>query len=338
MTLASNRFTDLLSQRDYLLADGATGTNLFAMGLPNGECPERWNIEAPERIAELHQSFIDAGADLILTNSFGGTRHRLKLHQLQDRVTELNMAAAGIARRVVDAANRPVIVAGSIGPTGELFEPLGPLTMEQGREAFAEQAAALAAGGVDVLWIETMSSKEEVEAATAGGATTNLPVVCNVSFDTNGSTMMGITPTNLAHICDHLSPQPAAFGTNCGIGAAEVIACMLGLAEAAKSDSVLVAKANCGIPEFVDGAIRYNGTPEIMADYARMARDVGARIIGGCCGTTPEHVRAMSQALVDYVPGPKPDLVMVEQRLGKISNGAKGVQPGAPRRGRRKTH
>lgn len=336
--MGSNLFAELLTSREFLLADGATGTNLFAMGLVSGESPERWNIERPDQVAALHQGFIDAGSDLILTNSFGGTHHRLKLHQLQDRVTELNAAAAAIARRTADASDQPVIVAGSMGPTGELFEPLGPLTPEEGREAFAEQAMALASGGVDVLWIETMSSKEEVEAAAAGAASAGLPVVCNVSFDTNGSTMMGITPTNLVHICDRLSPPLAAFGTNCGVGAAEVIACMLGLADAARPGSILVAKANCGIPEFVDGAIHYNGTPEIMAEYARMARDLGARIIGGCCGTTPVHVHAMRQALEGYTPGPKPDLEMVEDRLGTISNGAKGIQASSARRRRRRIH
>lgn len=336
--MAPNRFTELLSSREFLLADGATGTNLFAMGLPNGDSPERWNIDRPGQVARLHQSFIDAGSDIILTNSFGGTRHRLKLHQLQERVTELNLAAAKIARDTVDAAGRPVIVAGSMGPTGELFEPLGPLTFGQGRDAFTEQACALAAGGADVLWIETMSSREEVQAAAAGAASTGLPVVCNVSFDTNGSTMMGITPSNLADICDQLSPRPAAFGTNCGVGAAEVIACMLGLAAAAKPGSVLVAKANCGIPEFVDGEIHYNGTPEIMAEYARMARDLGARIIGGCCGTTPAHISAMRRALEGYTPGGRPNLGTVEERLGTVSRGAKGLTVVARPRRRRRVH
>ncbi len=136
----ANRFTDLLESKPVVLADGATGTNLFAYGLTSGDAPELWNVDHPDRVAALHQSFVDAGSDLFLTNSFGGNRHRLKLHKAEDRVAELNEAAAHIARRVADGASREVVVAGSMGPTGELFHPLGPLTMEEGIAAFEEQA------------------------------------------------------------------------------------------------------------------------------------------------------------------------------------------------------
>src|SRR4051812_33710013 len=141
-----------------LLADGATGTNYFRMGLDAGEAPELWNVDHPERVQELHRAFVDAGADIILTNTFGGNRHRLKLHRAEDRVFELNVRAAELAREVADAASRPVVVAGSVGPTGELFAPLGALTAVEAVEAFTEQIAALAAGGADVAWIETMSA------------------------------------------------------------------------------------------------------------------------------------------------------------------------------------
>jgi 5-methyltetrahydrofolate--homocysteine methyltransferase len=144
------------------LADGATGSNLFDVGLMSGDAPELWNTEHPDRIANLHKSFVDAGADIILTNTFGGTVYRLKLHQAQGRMAELNQTAARIAREVADASGREVAVAGSMGPTGEIMEPIGTLTFDQAKAAFAEQALALAAGGVDVLWIETMSSREEV--------------------------------------------------------------------------------------------------------------------------------------------------------------------------------
>jgi len=319
----SNRFTDLLQSRSVLLADGATGTNLFAHGLMSGDAPEFWNVDHPDRIIALHQSFVDAGSDLFLTNSFGGSRHRLKLHQAEDRVAELNEAAARIARAVADAAPREVIVAGSMGPTGELFHPLGPLTLEEGIAAFEEQARALADGGADILWIETLSSREEVEAALNGGAVTGLPMVCTLSFDTNGSTMMGITPADFVALCRELGPSPAAYGTNCGVGPAEVVAGILGLRSAAHSDDLLVAKANCGIPEFVDGAIRYGGTAELMAEYACLAVDAGARIIGGCCGTTAEIVRAMRDALDAHERGDAPSLETVEQRLGALTAGAK---------------
>src|SRR5690349_9969488 len=186
--------SSLLSARSVLLADGGMGTGLFGLGLATGDSPEFWNVLHPDRVAAVHQGFVTAGSDIILTNSFGGTRHRLKLHQAQDRVAELNMAAAKVARDVAAAASREVLVAGSIGPTGELIIPLGAMSMDEATAAFAEQAKALAEGGVDLLWIETMSSAEEVEAAVAGAAEAGLPVVVTLSFDTNGRTMMGITP------------------------------------------------------------------------------------------------------------------------------------------------
>jgi methionine synthase I (cobalamin-dependent) len=326
----SNRFIDLLQARSVVLADGATGTNMFAYGLTSGDAPELWNVDHPDRVAALHQSFVDAGCDLFLTNSFGGTRHRLKLHKAEHRVAELNEAAARIARQVADASPRQVVVAGSMGPTGELFEPLGALSMEEGIAAFEEQARALASGGVDVLWVETMSSREEVEAALTGAATTGLPLVCTLSFDTNGSTMMGITPADFVALCRELGPSPAAYGTNCGVGPAEVVAGILRLRGAAHGDDFLVAKANCGIPEFVDGAIRYGGTAELMADYARLAMDAGARIIGGCCGTTPDILRAMRGAVDAHERGNPPSLDTVERRLGTLSAGAKSGSDNPP--------
>lgn len=322
-TPSSNRFTHLLATRPWLLADGATGSNLFDVGLQSGDAPELWNTAHPDRIATLHRSFVEAGADIILTNSFGGTAYRLKLHQAQDRVAELNEAAARIAREVADASGREVAVAGSMGPTGEIMEPIGTLSFESARDAFAAQARSLAAGGVDVLWIETMSSREEVEAAVAGAATVGLPIVCTLSFDTNGRTMMGLSPSDFAALEKTLLPRLAACGTNCGVGASEVVACIHNLATATGPDVVLVAKGNCGIPQYVDGAICYNGTPELMAVYARMALDAGARIIGGCCGTSPKHLRAMRDALDAHHGGPSPELEMIVSALGEVSTGAR---------------
>ncbi len=342
----NTRFVDLLNERPYLLADGATGTNYFNMGLVSGDAPELWNVDHPDRVASLHRGFLDAGSDIILTNTFGGSRYRLKLHNAQDRVHELNVAAARIARQEADKENPPVIVAGSIGPTGEIFAPVGELSFDDGKSAFAEQAAALADGGVDVLWLETLSSIEELEAAVAGAATVNLPIVSTLSFDTNGSTMMGITPVKLANICTELSPAPVAYGTNCGVGPSEVAAAIIQIHKD-QADSVLVAKANCGIPEFKDGAIRYSGTPELMADYACIVRDAGARIIGGCCGTTPEHIRSMRDALDVTPSNPKPDIALVEARLGKVTDGARSLclhdvleqaQPRRKKRRQRRAH
>jgi 5-methyltetrahydrofolate--homocysteine methyltransferase len=322
----SDRLQRLLAARPWLLADGATGTNLFEAGLQTGDAPELWNFEHPDRIETLHRSMIEAGSDIVLTNSFGGSRHRLKLHKWQDRVAAVNETAAKIARHVADTEGarqgREIVVAGSIGPTGELFEPLGPLTIAEGTEAFAEQARALAAGGVDVLWVETMSAKDEVTAAVAGAGTTGLPIVSTLSFDTNGRTMMGVTAAEAVAMFHSLTPRPIAYGANCGVGAAELVAAMLNMSGAAAPGDVMVAKGNCGIPYFVEGKIRYDGTPELMADYARLARDVGARIIGGCCGTSPTHIKAMRAALEGYEPGAKPDLETIVARLGQISTGA----------------
>ena len=222
--MAQANFLDLLNSRDWLLADGATGTNLFAMGLQSGDAPELWNEDHTDRVRALHRNFIEAGSDIVLTNSFGGNAYRLKLHDAQDRVGELNRKAAELARLEADAVQRPVIVAGSMGPTGEIFAPVGTLTHEQGVAAFADQAKALEAGGADVLWIETISSEEEFTAALEGARTTSLPVVATMSFDTNGRTMMGLTPAAYAALASAQALAPDAIGANCGTFAAELVA------------------------------------------------------------------------------------------------------------------
>ena len=325
----ADRLTDLLETRPWLLADGATGTNFFAMGLQHGDAPELWNLERPDDVVRHYRAFIDAGSDIILTNSFGGTANRLKLHKADDRVFEINKAAAELAHRAAKEAGREdVIVAGSMGPTGDLFEPLGPLTIEAGTEAFAEQAKGLAAGGADLAWIETMSAVDEVKAAVLGATAAGLPYVVTLSFDTNGRTMMGVTPAQLAELAHELDPKPIAFGGNCGTGASELMAALLNLKDAKGPDDVLVAKSNCGIPQYVEGEIEYSGTPELMADYARLARDAGVRIIGGCCGTSPDHIRAMRAALEAHEKGAAPDMATVVAKLGEISKGAEQQQAG----------
>lgn len=309
-------FLDRLAGRGYLVADGAMGTGLFKRGLETGDAPELWNIDFPERVASVHQEYVDAGCDIILTNSFGGSSYRLKLHNAQDRVNELAEAAARVARGVADAAARPVYVAGSIGPTGELLEPNGPVTLAEAADAFAEQAEGLRAGGADILWVETMSSREEVEAALIGAARTGLPLVATMTFDTAGCTMMGLTPADAYQHISSLEAKPAAIGANCGLGATENAMSVLGLNDVAPENAILVAKANCGIPEFKDGAFRYTGTPELMAEYARLARDAGARIIGGCCGTDGAVLKAMVDALDGYTPGSAPTPLELVRKLG----------------------
>jgi 5-methyltetrahydrofolate--homocysteine methyltransferase len=318
-TNVTNKLEQLLAQRPYLLADGATGTNLFAMGLQTGDAPELWNLEQPEKIARHYRSFIEAGADIVLTNSFGGTRYRLQLHDAQDCVADINQAAARIACDCIADCSRPVVIAGSMGPTGEILAPLGDLSAEDAAAAFAEQAAALAQGGVDVLWIETMSSKEELVAALNGAATAGLPTVCTMSFDTNGRTMMGISPSAALEIAQSVVQLPVACGANCGVGAADLVASLLEMSGAGAAGGVFVAKANCGIPKYVDGHIEYDGTPELMATYACLAYDAGARIIGGCCGTTPRHLAAMRAALDTHTRRAAPTRETIEAALGPVS-------------------
>ena len=319
----SDRLQRRLTERYWLLADGATGTNFFKRGLEHGDAPELWNLERPEDVIDHYRSFIEAGSDIVLTNTFGGTRNRLKLHNAQDRCFEINKRAAELAREAVARSGRDeVIVAGSMGPTGDIFQPVGPLSLEEGTEAFAEQARGLAEGGADVLWIETLSSVEEIKAAVTGAASTGLPLVVTLSFDTNGHTMMGVSPAELVRLVHDLHPNPIAFGGNCGTGPPELVAALLNMGEAALLGDVMVAKSNCGIPEYRDGEIVYSGTPELMSDYARIALDCGARIIGGCCGTTPDHIRAMRAALEGHVKGRKPSIETVVARLGEPSKGA----------------
>jgi methionine synthase I (cobalamin-dependent) len=308
---------DLLLEKRVLLADGATGTNLFAAGLEAGDPPDLWNVERPETISELYRSFVEAGADIILTNTFGANAPRLKLHKAEDRVFEINQAGAALAREVADAAGRPVVVAGSIGPTGELFEPLGALTHDDAVAAFAEQARGLKAGGADICWIETMSAAEELRAAALGAIEAGMPYTATASFDTAGRTMMGIQPFDYPAVFDGLPEAPVALGANCGVGASDLLFTLVQMA-ASGSQVPFIAKANAGIPQFRGEHIHYSGTPELMADYARLAVDAGARIIGGCCGTTPEHLVAMRAAMDAHERGEAPDRAAIEARIGPL--------------------
>ncbi len=341
----TNRYEELLATKKWLLADGATGTNLFEVGLQTGDAPELWNLEQPQKIYDLQKSFVDAGSDIILTNTFGGTRNRLKLHKADKQVYELNKAAAEISCKVADSVERTVAVGGSIGPTGDILEPLGPLSLEDCVAAFREQAIALKDGGVDAFWIETMSSEEEVRCAVEAVKDLGLPIVTTLSFDTNGRTMMGITPEQLASGSRDWPVRPNGYGSNCGVGPAEMVAALLNMGHGSEDSDVIIVKSNCGIPEYMDGKIVYSGTPDLMAEYARMAVDAGARIIGGCCGTTPAILNAMRKALDSHDKRAKPSLDEVVSKLGDISFGAQeqnsagplGIKPeSATGRGRRR--
>jgi len=317
----TNPIDALIAEKGVLLADGATGTNLFAMGLAAGEAPELLNETAPETIVKLHQGFVDAGADIILTNSFGGTRHRLKLHHVQDRVYELNKRAAEIARSVADKAGRRVIVAGSVGPTGELLVPLGAMTYEDAVDAFAEQIEGLKAGGAEVAWIETMSAPDEIRAAAEAAIRVGLPYTYTGSFDTAGRTMMGLLPKDIHAVADGLAAAPLGVGANCGVGASDILASLLDMT-AAKPEATVIVKGNCGIPEFRGSEIHYSGTPELMSDYVRLAVDAGAKIVGGCCGTSFAHLAAMRQALDTHRKEQRPTLETIVERIGPLRNKA----------------
>ena len=324
---------DLLATHDVLLADGATGTNYFQRGLTSGHPPELWNVEHPEHVQGLHREFVEAGADIILTNSFGGTAQRLKLHHAQDRVHELNALAARLAREVADAADRPVVVAGSVGPTGELFEPLGALTHDVAVASFREQIEGLKDGGADVIWIETMSAAEEIRAAAQAAIDAGMPYTATCSFDTAGRTMMGLMPDALVRVFDGLAEAPLAFGANCGVGASDILVSVLSMCSG--EHSAVISKGNCGIPQFQGTEVVYSGTPELMGTYAAMAVDAGARIVGGCCGTSPAHLAAMRRALDGRTPGVAPTIDDIVSRIGPLTNAAPSAGGGDERARRR---
>jgi len=314
----SNVLADLLAERDYLMADGATGTNAFELDLKPGSPPDLWNIEDPEKPKSIYQAFVDVGADIILTNTFGSNPHRLILDKMEHKYKEINVAGARLAREVADAAGRPVVVAGSMGPTGGMMEPFGELTPDVVEEAFTKQAEALAEGGADVIWIETIFAFDELGAAIRGAQKCGLPVASTMTFDTASRTMMGDTPASAFEFVHGFEPGLIAFGANCGAGPSMLIDTIVGLCEAAHDGDVVIAKGNCGMPQMIDGKVQYSGTKEVMADYAKLARDCGARIIGGCCGTTPEILAHVVETMKAYTPGEVPSRDKIEDILGPI--------------------
>ncbi|WP_226621446.1 betaine--homocysteine S-methyltransferase [Alloyangia pacifica] len=330
----TDALTKLLAERDWLLADGATGTTLFNMGLTAGDAPEFWNETHPDNIRALYQGAVDAGSDIFLTNSFGANASRLKLHDAASRARELSRRAAELGREVADAAGRPVVVAGSVGPTGEILAPIGPLSHALAVEMFEETASGLKDGGADVLWLETISAPEEFRAAAEAFANVGMPWCGTMSFDTAGRTMMGVTSAEFGRMVETLPNPPIGFGANCGTGASDLLRTVLGFA-ASGTERPIIAKGNAGIPRYEGGHIHYDGTPELMADYAVMARDAGARIIGGCCGTTPEHLRAMRAALESRPLGPRPTLELIAGKLGAFSSESDGLGEDGPARVRR---
>lgn len=325
----------LLAGGGPLLADGATGTNYFGMGLGPGEPPELWNAEHPDRVSALHGAFVAAGADIVLTNTFGCNRHRLALHGAADRTRELAARAADIAGVVAATAHRPIVVAGSVGPTGELMSPLGALTFDDAVEAFSEEIEGLRDGGADLAWIETKSSPDEMRAAATAAIQIGLPYAVTGSFDTAGRTMMGLRPDELPSVFAELPVAPVAIGANCGVGAADLL---LSVQQIRPREGVVIAKSNCGIPQFSGAEIVYTGDPYLMGQYATLAIDSGARIIGGCCGTSPGHLAEMRRAIDHHEPGEPPTLERIVATVGPLTNAeVSDDEAERPRRRRRRS-
>lgn len=304
--MPNNKLLTWLEEGRIILGDGAMGTMLQDAGLTDGGAPELWNAVYPERVRAVYQAYIDAGSNMIETNTFGGTSARLKMHNLQDRVVELNRAGAQLACAV--AHPKGALVAGSIGPSGELIVPVGPLTMDEAAAMFAEQTVGLVEGGVDCVVIETMSHLNEVKAAVDGvrSVAPDLPIVTTLSFDTNLHTMMGVSPRQAVEELAALGVK--VIGANCGTGTDEMQAIATQLAQYRPDGVYLMVQSNSGLPKYAEGKIQYEGTPEVMADYAIQMRNLGINIIGACCGSSPAHIAAMHDALTrvqnEPIPGP----------------------------------
>lgn len=279
-----------------LISDGAMGTMLQGKGLTDGGAPELWNVENPGAIEEVLEEYAAAGANLITTNTFGGTRGRLQMHGLEDRLFELNKAGAQIARKVADR-HPGCFVMGDVGPSGELMEPMGTMTLDDAKALFSDQIKALVAGGVDAILIETMSDLQEVEAAVkaAKEVAPNLPIIVTFSFDTNLRTMMGVKPEMAVKQISALGVR--LIGANCGRGTDEIKIIAQELASARQPGTYLITQSNAGLPKLVGDEFIYDGTPEEMAKYAKEMKEIGINVIGSCCGSTPNHTKAISEAV-----------------------------------------
>jgi 5-methyltetrahydrofolate--homocysteine methyltransferase len=307
-----------LTEPGIIIMDGATGTQLQQLGLPAGKAPELWNLENPEAVRKHYQAYIEAGSDAILTNTFGGSRPRLDMEGSGNLTHEINVAAAKLARAV---AGDDKLVLGSIGPTGQLMEPMGELTYEKAVEYFTEQAAALAEGGVDGIHIETMSDLQEAKAAIEGAhKATDLPVTVTMSFDMHGRTMMGVRPEDAAK--ELWAMDVLAVGVNCGNTLEENLKALTAMRTAAP-EVTLVAKPNAGLPRMENGVEAvYDVTPEIMADYALKFGTQHVKMIGGCCGSNPSHIAAVKDTLANFSPPPLEE-VLAANRAANQAEGSR---------------
>jgi methionine synthase I (cobalamin-dependent) len=282
-------FRNLLTTRP-VICDGAVGTQLYSRSARTDQCLDHLNLTQSDLVRSVHRDYVLAGAQIIETNTFGANRIRLTGHELADMVQEINLAGARLARQ---EAKEGALVAGSIGPTGKILEPYGVLSPEEARDAFAEQAEALKDGGVDVIFVETMADLAEATAAVRAARHTGLPVVAQMSFAQEGRTMMGVAPADAVRALEALGAD--VVGANCGTGFHDMLAVVKEMMAVARRP--VIAQPNAGFPQFVDGRMVYMSSPAYLADYARQFADLGVAIIGGCCGTTPDHIRAIALAL-----------------------------------------
>src|SRR6266545_991223 len=298
----TNKFLDLLSSQT-LLADGAMGTMLHSHGVGFDKCFDELNLTNPSAVAEIHRAYIEAGAQLIITNTFGANRYKLAKHGLEDQVIQINKASVDLAKRVVAASFKDVLVAGDVGPLGVRIAPFGRVQPEQARAAFAEQIQALAEAGADLIVLETFSDlyeiREAIRAAQDVGVShaSSLPIVASVTFTRDDRTVLGDDPTKVARMLKEAGVD--VIGVNCSGGPAQLLRILKQMVQAVPDRSVKFwVKPNAGWPEQVGGRIMYPADAEYFGEYALSFREIGASIVGGCCGTTPQHIAAMREALV----------------------------------------
>jgi len=281
-----------------LVCDGAMGTMLQKYGLSAGECPEYWNLTQADKLMAVHKEYIEAGADIIITNTFGASSLKLSKFNLEGKLEDINISGAKNARAAVKKSGKKVYVAGDIGPTGSLLEPLGFLKVEEAYEAFKNQALALQEGGVDLIIIETMIAVEETAAAVrAVKENTKLPVIACMTFDVQTNkdirSVMGVDIQTM--VTELTNAGADILGSNCGNGVEQMIEVIKAIRS--KTNKPLIAEPNAGLPKLKDGVISYDGTPELLASFTDALLFAGANIIGGCCGTTPEHIKQIKNQI-----------------------------------------
>ncbi len=292
--------TDILDRlkKEILVCDGAMGTMLQKHGLSAGECPEYWNLTKAETLVSIHKEYIEAGADIIITNTFGGNRLKLQKFNLENKSREINISGVANARAAVKKTGKKVLIAGDIGPTGSLLEPLGFLSAAEAFEAFKEQAKALSEGGAELVIIETMIAVEEAVAAIkAVKENTKLPVIACMTFEVQANkdirSVMGVDIG--AMVAEFTGAGADIIGSNCGNGSEQMVDIIKAIR--AETEKPLIAEANAGIPRFNKGEIYYDGTPGVVASFTNALLEAGANIIGGCCGTTPEHIKQIKNQI-----------------------------------------